>query len=235
MPAGGARAAIEAALLARVQRDNFTLTTGFVTFTRMLEVLADVAPAAGHAILAQRAPGAPGPWSNTAGSSNDLCKEQWDGGDAAMPSLCGPLALWSFSSLLGLRPPRAPAASAASPDFPPSSAAGFRRVVVKPNVHLGGMRWARGAVTLPRGRLGVAWFWAPPPNATAAARVRLLVEVPAGVEATLHMPAVAASVTESGRPAAGAPGVAFRATVGDRAVFDVTSGAFAFEGDFTGE
>ena len=235
--AGGAtRAMVEGALLAQVERDNFTLTTGFVTFTRMLEVLADVAPVAGQAILTQRAPGALGPWSNTAGSSNDLCKEQWDGEDAEMPSLCGPLALWSFSSLLGIRPPRAPAGSASSsPDFPPSSEAGFRRVAVKPNVHLGGMRWARGAVTLPGGRLAVAWYWSPPPNATASARVRLLVDVPAGVVATVHVPAVASSVTESGRPATtGAPGVAFRATVDGRAIFDVTSGAFAFEGDFVG-
>jgi hypothetical protein len=235
LPPGGARAAVEAALLSRVAADNFTLTTGFVTFTRMLEVLADIAPSAGHAILTQRAPGALGPWSNTAGSSNDLCKEQWDGGDAEMPSLCGPLALWSFSSLLGVRPPRAPAGSASSADFPPSSAPGFSRVAVKPNVHLGGMRWARGAVALPRGRLAVAWYWAPPRNATAPARVRLFLDVPAGVEATVHLPTLAATVTESGVPAAGAPGVTFRGTVGDRAVFDVSSGAFAFEGDFVSE
>jgi hypothetical protein len=231
--AGVTRAAIEAALVTRVQKDNFSLTTGFVTFTRMLEVLADVAPAIAHAVLVQRTPGALGPWSNSAGSSNDLCKEQWDGGDAAMPSLCGPLALWSFSSLLGLRPPRAPAgATASSPDFPPRASAGFRHIVIKPNMGLGGMRWANGTVTLPAGLCRVAWFWAPGANATAAARMRLFVDVPAGAAATIHMPAVAASVTESGRPAESAPGVTFRTTFGDRAIFDVVSGAYAFEGDF---
>ena len=62
------RPAAEAVLLARLAFDNNTLTTGFVTFGYMLSVLSDLAPDVGHAVLVQRS--GPGPWSNTAGSSN---------------------------------------------------------------------------------------------------------------------------------------------------------------------
>ena len=92
------RPAVERALLSRLAADGGVLTTGFVTFPYMLGVLADLAPAAGQALLTQRGAGESGPWRNSAGSSNSLCKEQWDGGDAEMPSLCGPLAAWSFYS-----------------------------------------------------------------------------------------------------------------------------------------
>ena len=151
-----------------------------------------------------------------------------------MPSLVGPLALWSFSSLAGVRPPDAPAAARSPAAFAPASSPGFRHVVVKPNVGVGNVSWMRSSMTLPRGELRVEWYLAPArSNATRGGRVRLLVDVPAGATATVHVPTLnAASVTERGQPAGGAASVAFRGQFGDRAIFDVASGDYAFEADF---
>ena len=230
------RPALERALLSRLAADNTTLTTGFVTFGYMLSVLADLAPAAGQAVLAQRV--GSGPWLNSAGSGNSLCKEQWDGGDAEMPSLCGPLAAWSFASLAGARPPGAPA-SAASAAFaaaaPVASSPGWREVVVKPNVgaDAGGVTWVDASFGAPRGPVNVSWTLEAAPNATAAGRLRLFVAVPPGSSGLVHVPTPdAASVLESGQPAASAPGVAFVAQAAGRAVFRVQSGAYAFEAQF---
>jgi alpha-L-rhamnosidase len=219
------RPAVEAALLARIASDGTALTTGFVTFTRMLQVLADLDPASGLGILLQRA--ALGPWSNSAGSSNDLCKEQWDGGDAQMPSLCGPLALWSFSALAGLRLPPflAPSASSSPAQYPASSSAGLAVLVIKPAVGVLGLRWVSASVTLPAGVATVAWYLD-----DSAQQLKLLVVLPPGTSAVVHMPAVLGSVTESGRPAAEAPGVQVLGQFGKFALLQVQSGAYAFAG-----
>jgi len=220
------RPAVEAALLDRLASDGTALTTGFVTFTRMLQVLADLNPAAGLEVLLQR--GALGTWSNTGGSSNDLCKEQWDGGDAQMPSLCGPLALWSFSALMGLRPPPflAPTASSSPPLYPPASAPGLVTLAIKPGaVGALGLRWVNASLTLPAGVVTVAWFL----DATVH-HLKLLVVLPPDTSAVVHMPAALDSVVESGRPAAEAPGVQVLGQYGRFALLQVQSGAYAFEG-----
>ena len=219
------RPAVEAALLARIAADKETLTTGFVTFTRMLQVLADLAPAAGQGILVQRQ--GLGPWSNTAGSSNDLCKEQWDGGDAQMPSLCGPLVLWSFSALAGVRAPAflAPVAAASPTDYPPVSSVGFTTLTIKPAVGVLGLRWVNATLTIPAGLVSSAWFL----DATAQ-HLKLLIILPPGTSAVVHMPAVLGSVTESGRPAGDAEGVKVLGQFGRLVLLQVQSGAFAFEG-----
>lgn len=210
-----ARPAAEAALLARLATDNYTLTTGFVAFGYELAVLAGLSPAAGHAIVMQRA-GA-GPWGNTAGSNHDLCKEEWDGSDAEMPSLVGPLVEWSQAAVVGLR------GDPASP--------GQRALILRPNVGLGGMLWASLAWSgAPRGPVAAGWSLAPTPgNGTASGDLRVMLTVPPGSTATVFIPTLdAGSVTEGALPAAQAPGVTFLRQEGDRAVYGVTSGVFAF-------
>jgi alpha-L-rhamnosidase len=234
------RPAVERALLTRLAADAGVLTTGFVSFGFMLAALADLAPAAGQAVLMQRGAGASGPWLNSAGSSNSLCKEQWDGGDAEMPSLCGPLAAWSFYSLAGLRPPGAPASSASAAfaaAAPVASTAGWDNVIVKPNVgsNAGGVTFVDAAFEAPLGAVRVSWTLLPTPgNGTASGRLHLLVAVPPGASGLVHVPTLnAASVLEGGRPAASQPGVTFVVQAGDRAVFSVVSGEYAFEADFS--
>jgi alpha-L-rhamnosidase len=233
------RPAVERALLARLAADGGVLTTGFVTFPYMLAVLADLDPSAGQELLAQRGAGASGPWLNSAGSSNSLCKEQWNGGDAEMPSLCGPLAAWSFYSLAGARLPGAPAssASAAFADLAPvASSAGWHVVAVKPNVgaNAGGATFVDAAFEAPLGRVRISWTLQPTEgNGTSSGRLHLLIELPPGAVGIVHVPTLdAASVLEGGRPAASQPGVAFVVQARDRAVFSVASGTFAFEADF---
>ena len=236
------RPALEAALLSLLAAANFTLTTGFVAFQGMLRVLYDLDAAAGHAMLMNR-DGA-GPWLNTAGSDNSLCKEMWSGGDAEMPSLCGPLASWSFASVAGLRPPGSPASSASAAtaaDAPVASSPGWREVVVKPNVGVGGISWADAGFEAPRGPVNVSWTLVPgaasgsvdAQEGAQGAVVRLFVSIPPGSAGVVHVPTLdAASVTESGAPAASAPGVRFVRQAGSRAVFRVDSGAYAFEAQF---
>jgi hypothetical protein len=138
-----------------------------------------------------------------------------------MPSLSAPLALWSFSSVAGIRPPNAPAASQSPAAFPPASSPGFQHLVIKPNIGLGGMTWADANITTPRGAVRVFWSLAP--------LLQLYAAVPPGASATVHIPVTAGQdVTESGVPAASAPGVTFRMRTADRAIFDIISGAYAF-------
>ena len=220
-----ARPAVEAALLQRIAADGTALPTGCVTFTRMLQVLADLQPSAALGMLLQRE--ALGPWSCSAGSSNDLCKEQWNGGDAQMPSLCGPLALWSFSALAGVRMPAflAPSASASTQLYPAASAEGMGVLAIKPAVGVGGVRWVNASVTLPGGGVRVAWYLEDTPP-----HLKLLLVLPPGVTGVVHMPAELGSVTESGLPAAEAEGVKVLGQFGKVALMQVQSGAYAFEG-----
>ena len=181
-----ARPATEAALLTRLAADNYTLTTGFVTFGFMLAVLQDLDPSAGHAVLMQR--GGPGPWVNTAGSDNDLCKEQWDGSDAEMPSLVGPLALWSQASIVGLRNDR--------------SGPGWRAVTLRPNVGVGWLLWSSLSWQGPRGPVAASWSLLPTPgNGTRSGDVRITLSLPAGSTATVWVPTLdPGSVTEGVLP-----------------------------------
>ena len=152
--------------------------------------------------------------------SLDLCKEEWDGSDAEMPSLVGPLALWSQASVVGLR---------GDPLGP-----GFRSLILRANVGVGGTLWASLAFDGPRGHIAASWSLLPTPgNGTASGDVRITFTVPPGSSATVFIPTLdATTVTEGGQPASTAVGVTFVRQAGDRAVFEVTSGSFAFEARF---
>ena len=209
--------AVQATLRARLAEDKYTLTTGFVTFGMMLDVLMDLDPAAGQSVLLQK--NGIGPWSNTAGSSNDLFKESWDGTDAAMPSLGGPLGAWSFRSIAGIR----------------SGGPGYRKVAFGPNVGLGGMTWCNATFASPRGGISMAWSLRPTlGNGTQSGVLRVLVTLPPGTSGTVYVPTLdAGSVTEGGTPACKAVGVTCLGQQRDRAVFGITSGSFAFAASFT--
>ena len=225
------RAAAVATLVDRVAADNVTLTVGFVSFLHEVLVLADEDPALLHALVTRRnygperfsggcadkdGPGgrpstafgcAPGPYSMSAGAypSNDLMKESWQGADAMMPSLVGPLLVHSYHTLAGIR-------TAESLD-----GAGFRNFSVMPSP-VPGLLWLNATADSPLGTIVVRWFVAPP------ARFFLELVVPPGATALVGVPSASAAdaVFESARPLRGAQWRAGRSFV------RVGSGQFFF-------
>jgi alpha-L-rhamnosidase len=135
--------------------------------------------------------------------------EAWDANPASSHNHCmlGHAEEWFFRGLGGIRP---------DPEGP-----GFRRFAVRPDVPPG---LASVAVRYDsvRGRIESGWR-------REGDRLVLEVRAPVGSTATVFVPARdAESVTEGGRPAAGAEGVRFLRMEGGAAVFDVASGRYRF-------
>ncbi len=225
---GARRGAAVAALRARAAADNTTLTVGFVSFLHLVLALADEDPPLLHALVTRRnygdaafsgecagrdGPGgrpstwpgcAPGPYANSVGAtpSSDLMKESWQGADAVMPSLSGPLLLHSWHTLAGIR---------AAEDL---AGAGFRNFSLLPSP-VPGLRWLRARHDAPLGRISVSWF-------VAGGAFFMEAVLPPGAAASVGLPCAAGGAVFQG----GAPrGAAWRA---GRAFVDVGAGQWAW-------
>jgi alpha-L-rhamnosidase len=98
---------------------------------------------------------------------------------------------------------------------------GFRHIVIRPRPG-GGLTWARATYRSLRGPIQSAWK-------RDGARLTLNVTIPANSTATIHVPAPSPRVvTESGRPAARAPGLRYRGQSNGCAVFEAGSGTYRF-------
>jgi len=227
-----ARAAVASVLANRMRADNSSLTVGFVSFLHQVLVMADVDPSLMHDTITRRnygpaiadrafctrkdGPGgrvsaaygcAPGPYAMTVGAlpSNDLMKETWQGGDALMPSLAGPLLVHTYHTIAGIRVAEELAG------------AGFRRFSVLPSP-VTGLLWANASYSSPLGLVYVDWF------RNESAFFMTLV-IPPGAEALVGVPSNGISeLWESGRPM---PSNAVLWREG-RAYTNVTSGTFFF-------
>ena len=114
--------------------------------------------------------------------------ETWDGGQAQMPSLGGPIGAWMFQVLAGVRPD--------------PSGAGFKKSIIKPYV-VGDLAWVRAHHESLFGRISVEWK-------RNAGRLELNVTIAANTTAAVYVPVTAAAVvTVGGQPAALAEGVKF--------------------------
>jgi alpha-L-rhamnosidase len=133
--------------------------------------------------------------------------ETWDGGQAQMPSLGGPIGAWMFHVLAGIR---------TDPSGP-----GFKKSIIKPFV-VGDLTWGRAHHDSPYGRISVEWK-------RNAGRLELNVTIAPNTTATVFIPATAgADVTEGSRPASLAEGVKFLRTEDGSAVYEVGSGMYRF-------
>jgi hypothetical protein len=102
-----------------------------------------------------------------------------------------------------------------------SSDPGFRRIVIKPQP-VGDLTWAEASYKSVRGPISVRWE-------KNGGRLTLSANVPANTTATVYVPSEgSAEITESDKPAAASPGVAFLRREGDRAVYSIESGAYVF-------
>ena len=144
--------------------------------------------------------------------------ERWDGyvkgrgfQDPGMNSFnhwaFGAAGEWVWRELAGLNP---------DDDQP-----GYKHFLIRPRP-CGDLAWVKSRYDSIHGPITTAWK-------LADGRFELRVEIPANTTATVYVPARdAASVTESGKPAAEAVGVKFVKMDGGSAVFAVESGGYQF-------
>jgi hypothetical protein len=199
------RPAIAKALLDDLSGRDFFLTTGFVSTPYLLDVLAEIDPQAGYRTTSNR--GKPSWYFMTAGTDNDLQKENWGGGQALMPSLGGSIAKWFFRGLAGL--------------WPDPAGPGFKKFLVRPNP-VGDIHWVQADYDSVQGRIAIHWR-------RRGQVFSLDLTVPANTTATVWIPARAAEeVKESGVPAGQAAGVKFLRQEGQKALFEVEAGLYRF-------
>lgn len=209
----GMRPAVEQALVREIAAHDNHLSTGFVTTPYLLQVLADLAPDRGLAITTQR--DFPSWYWMTKGRGNDIMKEHWNGGNAAMASCGGNIAAWNMEAVAGIRP---------DPTGP-----GFKRIIIKP-MAVKGLTWAKGWYDSPYGRIAAEW-------AHDGKEFKLDLTIPPNTSATVFMPANdPKSIKEGGAPAIHAAGVKFLRQEKKRVVLALGSGTYHLVSPlFTGE
>jgi hypothetical protein len=97
---------------------------------------------------------------------------------------------------------------------------GFARIIIQPAL-VGDLTWVKAACNTVRGRIESAWR-------RDGVNGTFEITIPQNTTATLYLPAAPGSVTESGQPAAQAPGVRFLRTDGDTALYEVGGGHYTF-------
>ena len=142
--------------------------------------------------------------------------ERWDGWtpqkgfqDPGMNSFnhysLGSCGEWMFSSLAGID----------------TDGAGFKKLMIRPTPGQG-ITWVRASYDSINGKIATSWE-------VAGGTFRLDLTIPPNTAATVYVPAKdAASVKESGQPAAAAKGVKFLRTEQGAAVYEVGSGSYSF-------
>jgi alpha-L-rhamnosidase len=207
------RAALLASLVNNIEHvTNGHVGTGLVGAQFLMRTLTEN----GRADLAYKIatePTYPG-WGYMVSQGATTIWELWNG-NTADPEMnsgnhvmqIGDLAVWMYEYLAGIRP---------DPAKP-----GFRHILIHP-YPAGDLTFVRASHQSLYGKIATAWK-------REGGAFTLAVSIPPNTTATVWMPAKdAASVIESGRPAAGAPGVKFLRTEGDSMLFEIESGDYAF-------
>jgi len=102
---------------------------------------------------------------------------------------------------------------------------GFTKILISPQIG-GGLTWAQGSYNSIRGPIASAWQW-------TNNLLTLNVTIPANTTAEIHVPTTnAAAITESGVPAASAPGVIYVGVSNSVAIYTVGSGNYTFSSPF---
>ena len=144
---------------------------------------------------------------------NGVFAEDWNGGNAQMPSCGGAVGLWLHQAVLGIRP---------DPTGP-----GFQRFFIAPQPDPAtGLTWARGSYTSGYGEIISDWK-------IVGDTLTLRAVIPANSAATIEIPNTRAdTVLESGKPAGRSDGVTVLRQDGDTAVFAVGAGAYTFTAEW---
>jgi alpha-L-rhamnosidase len=200
------------ALVDRIARDGGHLQTGVLGTAFLMRALTD----AGHLDVAYKiATERSYPsWGYMIDHGATTFWELWNG-DTADPAMnsgnhvmaMGDLGIWMYEDLAGIRPD----------DGQP----GFKHIIIRP-MPVGDLTWVSATHRCPYGTIMSQWR-------REGKQFSLYVEVPANTTAMVEIPASDESgVIEFNRPASSAPGVKFEKMDGDRAVYGVESGRYAF-------
>jgi alpha-L-rhamnosidase len=199
-----------------IKAKGWHITTGFVGVSYLLPVLTDAGKlgTAYRLLMQDTFPS----WLFSVKHGATTIWERWDGWtpergfqDPGMNSFnhyaLGSCGQWLFDTVAGIGlDPRQP---------------GFRHVILRPRPG-DALTTASANYESIRGRIASAW-------AIKDGTLTLDVTIPANVTATLYMPAGdAASVTESGKPAATAEGVKLASAQAGPPVFELQSGTYHF-------
>ncbi len=137
--------------------------------------------------------------------------EEWGGGNSGIHSSFLSVGAWFIEGIGGIR----------SDDRHP----GFARILIHPGV-VGDLKFARTKYRSIRGDIVSNWQ-------REGDKLAMDITIPANTTATVFVPAKeAATVTESGQPAARAAGVKFLRLENNAAVYAVGSGTYRFESTF---
>ena len=133
--------------------------------------------------------------------------ESWDGNASRMHGCMNGIGGWFHRGLAGIRH---------DPDGP-----GFKRFIIKPQP-VGDLTWVKAGFDSAHGRIVSNWQ-------RDGNKLIMEITVPINTSAMIYVPvADGKSVSESGKPAAQAPGVKFVRNEGGAAVFEVGSGTYRF-------
>ncbi len=193
-------------LLAAIHDRKDHLGTGFVGLPFLLATLTDH----GETALANKIVNQQDYPSWKTLIHDGVLAEGWNGGGAQMPSCGGAIGMWLYQSVLGIRP---------DPTGP-----GFKKFILAPQPDPAtGLTSARGSYDSVHGPIVSDWV-------CEQGTYTLRAVIPANTTATVYIPTKdAASVTESGKPAAQAEGVSFLRMENNAAVYAVGSGTYQFQ------
>jgi hypothetical protein len=134
--------------------------------------------------------------------------ESWSGGNSQDHFMLGHIMEWFYSDLAGIQQA--------------SDSVGWKKIVIKPTP-VGDVTWAKATFDSIRGKITSDW------KRDGDGTFHLNVTIPPGATATVEIPAKSAdAVSEGGKPAGAASPAKFVRMDGNRAIFAIESGDFAF-------
>jgi len=207
----GSEAAVLDALVRDVRSQGDALSAGDVGFRYLLRALADGGRSDVVYDMNSRSD-KPGYGFQLAAGATSLT-EAWnaDRGSSHNHFMLGHITEWLYRDLAGI---------GIDPEGP-----GFKRIRIRPQP-VGDLTWARAEIETVRGPVASEWR-------IEGGRFRLSVAVPPNSSAAVELPARAAGpVLESGKPAAGRPGVRSVGAESGRTVILIGSGRYVFESDW---
>jgi alpha-L-rhamnosidase len=197
-------------------KHNGHLTVGLIGMQWLMQTLADIGrPDVAWTIATQTTRPS---WGYMIAKGATTIWERWDC-DTRDPGMnsealliqAGNLDAWFYQTLAGINYDR--------------QQPGFKHIVIKPTL-AGDLTWVKAHFDSPFGRIGSNWK-------REHNTLTLEVTIPANTTATVYVPTKdAASVTESGKPAAQAEGIKFLRMENNAAVYAVGSGIYRFQSRF---
>lgn len=195
-------------LIENVREHNHHMTTGIFGTKYLLEALTQIGRAElAFAIVNQSDYPS---WGFMLAQGATTMWEVWDFSDNVYShnhSMFGTVSAWFFSALGGIRPDPA--------------AIGFDKIIINPQL-VSGLTWVNSSYDSIRGKIESNWR-----RETDCTIIE--VTIPPNTSANVFLPALSANeVTEGGQPITLVPGISFLYMQGNKAVFRIGSGSYAF-------